>query len=55
MPAPKDPVRANPALSGNYRAVWLGAEEPQAAILPYCVTLELWGKKTRFTYEIGGR
>lgn len=55
MQAPKDPIAVYPALSRNYMGVWLSAEEPQATILPQCMTLELLGKKTHFTFEIRGR
>lgn len=53
MPAPKDPAPMYSALSRNYAGVQLSAEQPQATILPHCVTLELLGKKTHFTSEIG--
>lgn len=53
MPAPKDPAPMYSALSRNYVGVQLSAEQPQATILPHCVTLELLGKKTHFTAEIG--
>lgn len=45
MRAPKDPIAVYPALSRNYMGVWLSAGEPQATILPQCVTLEVWERK----------
>lgn len=55
MPAPKDPAPVYSALSRNYAGVQLSAEQPQSTILPHCVTLELLGRKTHLTSEIGSR